>query len=501
MVPGVGVAVTVEDDALVLFVGGLDQFAHRRLKVHAAVELGLEFGGQRLHRIGHDHVEHRDGKGDALRAAHRAELELVAGEGERAGAVAVPGVARNLRQHARSQAQEPGDLPASALAAGNAVENFGEFAAQKDTDDGGRRFVGSQPVVVAGRGHADAQQVLVLVDGFDDCRAEKQELQVLVWGRAGFEQVVAQIGAHAPVAVLARAVDPREGFFVHQGHQAVFAGGVAQNLHGELLVVGGHVALLVDRGDLELAGRDLVVAGLDRNAQGVELRLGVGHEAQDPVGNRAEVMVFEFLAARGLGPEEGAARHDQIGAAVEIVLVDQEVLLLRAEAAADPAHRRLEEVERRNHRFVERLDRAQERRLEIERLAGPRRESRGNAQGRAVGVAHDERRAARVPGGVAARLEGGPQAARGKAGGVGFGLNQLAAGKLRQRRAVTAGRQKAVVLLGGAAGERLKPVGVVGGSLVHRPGLHGERHRVGDLGIERVAALQRGLEALEHRLR
>ena len=61
----------------------------------------LQLGGDVVERLGHDGVEHRVGPGDAGARAHGAELELVAGEGERRGPVAVAGVARQLRQRAR----------------------------------------------------------------------------------------------------------------------------------------------------------------------------------------------------------------------------------------------------------------------------------------------------------------------------------------------------------------------------------------------------------------
>ena len=65
----------------------------------AALRRLLELGGHVVERLGHRHVQRDVRVGDALVRRHRAELELVAGERERAGAVAVAGVARQLRQH------------------------------------------------------------------------------------------------------------------------------------------------------------------------------------------------------------------------------------------------------------------------------------------------------------------------------------------------------------------------------------------------------------------
>src|SRR3978361_665180 len=58
---------------------------------------------------------------------------------------------------------------------------------------------------------------------------------------------------------------------------------------------------------LELAGRDVVVPGLGRDAELEQLALGVHHEAEHPLGDGAEVVVVELLALGGLGAEQGAA--------------------------------------------------------------------------------------------------------------------------------------------------------------------------------------------------
>ena len=83
----------------------------------------------------------------------------------------------------------------------------------------------------------------------------------------GLEQVVAGVGAHRPVVVLARAVDAGERLLVQQADEAVAAGDVLHDLHRQLLVVGADVRVLEDRRELVLRRRDLVVARLDRHAE------------------------------------------------------------------------------------------------------------------------------------------------------------------------------------------------------------------------------------------
>ena len=51
--------------------------------------------------------------------------------------------------------------------------------------------------------------------------------------------------------------------------------------------------------------------------------------ASTPLGNDAEIMVFQFLALGRLGAEERTAAVDEVGSGVVEVLVDEEVFLFR----------------------------------------------------------------------------------------------------------------------------------------------------------------------------
>ena len=293
-----------------------------------------------------------------------------------------------------------------------------------------------------GVGDRRAQQLLVVVDGLDDGRAEEQELEVLVRRLARLEQVDARVGAHRPVVVLARAVDAGEGLLVQQADEPVAAGHVLQDLHDELLVVGADVRVLEDRRDLVLRGRDLVVAGLDRHAELGQLALRVEHAREHALGDRAEVVVVELVALGRLGAEQRPARGHQVGALEVVLLVDQEVLLLGADGREDLRGLGVaEQRQRADRRARQRVHRAQQRDLVVQRLARPRRERRRDAQQRAVGVLEDEGRRGGVPRGVAAGLEGRADAARRERGRVRLALDELLAGEVGDRGAV-AGRAR-----------------------------------------------------------
>ena len=212
---------------------------------------------------------------------------------------------------------------------------------------------------------------------------EDQELHVGVGVVRGSSRLTPGVGGHRPVVVLARAVDAGERLLVQQRLEAVARRHPLQRLHDEHLVVGGDVARLEERRDLVLAGRDLVVPGLDRHAEPVELPLGLGHAGEHPRRDGAEVVVLELLALGRLGAEQGALAGQQVGPREVEVPVDQEVLLLGADRGVDPGDARVgaEEPQDAQRLLRERLHRAEQRGLGVERLAGPATRTRSGCRG------------------------------------------------------------------------------------------------------------------------
>ncbi len=455
----------------------------------------------RVERFGEDGVDRHHRTRDRLPGAHRAELEAVAGEGEGAGAVAIARVLRERRQRVDADRQMVLGLRGGRAALGDLLEDVGELLAEEDRDDRGRRLVGPEAVVVRRRRDDRAQQGAVLVDCADHGAAEDQELRVLVGRLARIEQVALRRVADREVDVLARAVDPREGLLVQQAGHPVLLGDALQRDHQELLVIGRDVGVLEDRRDFVLSRCHLVVARLHRDAELEELALGVDHEREHALGDRAEVLVLELLPLGRRRAEESATARDQVGPREEEMAVDQEVLLLGARERED--RRRLLVAEEREHALrllVQRLLRAQQRRLLVERLARPRYEGGGNAERRAVGILEQVSRARDVPRRVAACFEGRADASVRKARRIGLALDQRLASELRDRAAVAVGGEERVVLLRGEAGERIEDVGVVRRALLDRPVLHRRRDDVGDRGIELRCGVDGALERLEHRL-
>ena len=330
--PLLGVAVALEEHALVVAQG----VAHpaKRQVGELVARLTLELGGKAVALLGHGGVEHHVGVGQVLLAAAHAELELVAREGEGRGAVAVRGVAQQVRQRRHAQVHDLGLVDLGLLLVNEGLHDGVELVAQEDGDDGGRRLVGAETVIVARGGHARAQQVRVLVNGSHERGQEHEELQVLGGHRTRLQQVLA-VGADGPVVVLARAVHVLEGLLVLQAGKSVVRGHELELLHREEVIVDGERPLLEDRRELVLGGRDLVVLGLDRHAELPELVVDLLHEVVHRGTDGAEVVLLELLALDRLAAKERAAAVDEVGALLVVLLAHEEVLLLGADGGED----------------------------------------------------------------------------------------------------------------------------------------------------------------------
>ena len=244
-------------------IGG-KKFLNGLVEVFAGLDVGFELGGDKIEALGDDGVEHGIGAGNIGAGTDGAELELVAGEGKRAGAVSIAGVLGQLGKNGNAGFENTALLAAFGGAFFDLFENVGELLAEEDGNDRRRRFVGAEAVIVVGAGDREAENLAVLADGADNGGTEDEELGVVMRRVAGIKEVFALVGGHGPVVVLTAAVDAGERLFMEQADQAVLVGGAPHHFHDHVLVIGGEVAVLEQRRQFVLAGGNFVVAGFDR---------------------------------------------------------------------------------------------------------------------------------------------------------------------------------------------------------------------------------------------
>ena len=464
--------------------------ADERLQIGLKVLAALERIGKLLKALGNRRVEHDVDAGNGGRGARHTELEFVAGKGEGRGAVAVGRVLGEARQRVHADLHQLSFLAAVGRLVNNRVEDLLDLVADVHRNDRRRRLVRAEAVIVCGRRHADAQHILIVIHGLNDRAQEQQELRVFRRCLAGLKQVHAGVRDQRPVIVLAGAVDAGKRLFMQQADHAVARGHLLHDLHRQLVLVGGDVAGRKHGRKLVLRGRDLVVLGLGVDAELPELLIEILHKRRDTRLDAAEVVVIELLSLRRLCTEERAAGIDQILAAVIDIFVHEEILLLRADRRAHGGNVGIaKQVDHTQRLTVERLRAAQQRRLFIERLTAVGAERRRDAQD----VIFYKGIGRRVPRGIAARFKRRAQAAGREAGSIRLAADKLLAGKLHDHLTSAAGRDEAVVLLGGDAGHRLEPVREVRRALLDRPVLHGIGHDARGVVIETLALFHRRL--------
>ena len=342
------------------------------------------------------------------------------------------------------------------------VEQFAHLLAKETRDDGWRCLVGTQAMGIGGRHNAGLQQTVVAIDAHERLYDEGGEAQVLLGGFSWGMQQHTVVGRERPVVVFTATVDACEGLFVKKQAEAVLACNPLHDRHEQHVMVDGQIGLLVDGSELKLVGCHLVVAGLTGDAQLEGYNLQLAHERCHTCGNGTEVMVLHLLVLRGVVTHERAPSEQEVGTCGVEAFVDEEILLFPAEVGGDLLHRWVEVVTDVGSGHVHGMQGTQQRSLIVEGLACVRNENRGDAER----VVDDEHRTGGVPRRIAAGLEGAADATRGEARRIGLLLNEQLTRELLHHSALAVVLDERVVLLGGAFGEGLEPVGVVGDSIL-----------------------------------
>ena len=173
-----------------------DEPLQKVLEVHVEIAFHrLQLVADRIQRLGDDGVEHHLVHGAILRGARGAELELVPRERERRRAVVVRGVGRKRRQRIHADLQLRAAARALLRLPGLDLPHHGrKLVAEEDRDDGGRRLVRAETVVVARARRGGAEHVRMEIDRADDGGEDREEDGVLLRVPPRFEEVAVAVG-------------------------------------------------------------------------------------------------------------------------------------------------------------------------------------------------------------------------------------------------------------------------------------------------------------------
>src|SRR5882724_7131044 len=455
----------------------------------------LEF----LQGLGQDGIEGDHRVGAVGVRTHGAELEFITGEGKGRGPVPVRVVQQQFGNAAvQVQLQDRLVLLVEFIAYSffHVSKDFTQVFADEDGNNGRGGFVGAETEIIAGRRDGSTENIGIVMNRLDGVDEESQEHQVGLRRLAGSQEVDPGVGGHAPVIMLATAIDAGEGLLMEQHAQFMAARYTVHYIHEQDIMVDGHAYFLEDGGALELCGGYFIMAGTQGNAQLVGFALVIAHEGIDPFGDAAEIMVFQLLAfGRGM-TEYGTAAHHQVGAGIEQTLVHHEIFLFPAQGSRYFRNILVEIMAYLHGRLVQAGQGLQQGRLIVERFARIGYEDRWYAERFAGPDLHDEGRGGRIPGGVAPGLESRPEASARKRGSIGLLLDQRGTVEFFDGRTVALYSKEGIVFFSSRTGEGLEPVCEVRDAFIFSPLAQTSSNLVGHSAIDLLTTFDRRNQTL-----
>ena len=231
-------------------------------------------------------------------------------------------------------------------------------------------------------------------------------------------------------------------------------------LHHKLIVIHRDIRRRIDRRELVLCRRRLVMLGFSRHAQFPEFLIQILHISAHPLFDHAEIMILHLLAFRRRRAKESAPRKHQILPPQVQILIHQKIFLLRSDTRRHLCRRSItKEFYNTQCLIAQRLHGPKQRRLFIQRITRIRTERRRNTEDRTAGRFFQKCRRCNIPRRISPGLKSRAETAGGERRGIRLPLDQLFAGKLRNHFAVLVRvGYKRIMLFRRDAGQRLKPV-------------------------------------------
>ena len=457
----------------------------------------FQFIGKCAQCIRCNRIEHRIGICNAAGGRRHAEFKLIARKCKRRGTVTVRRITVNYRQRGHADLHVR-HLRHIAVVSGNDVfHNRGQLIAQEHGDDGRRRFAAAQTMIVARHGSTHAQKACMLIHSLHHGRQHQQEHVVALRRLARAEQVVSGVRRQRPVVVLAASVHARKRLFMQQAYKAVAQGNLFHDVHDEHILIRRLVRRAENRRQLMLRRRSLIVLGLRRHTQLPKLHVQVAHVIGHALLDRTEVMIFHLLAFGRHCAKKRTAGEDQVLALQIGFTVHDEIFLLRTDTGHNLLRRTVAEETADAHSLAaDRLHRAQQRRLLIQRFTGIRAEDRGNAQRLRVAAVIKESRARDVPDGISTRFKRCTDAAGREGRRIRLALDELLAAQFHDHAAVLLRADEGIMLFRRRTGQRLKPVRVMRRAAFDRPLFHRAGRRIRHNRIQFLSGLHGALQTL-----
>ncbi len=192
------------------------------------------------------------------------------------------------------------------------LDHILQLLSQEDGNNGRRRFVCAESVIISHIRRALTQQIRMGVHSLDDAGQHQQELNIFVGGFSGIQQVYTVVGSQGPVIMFARTVHTGERLLMQQAGHPMAARYLFQRFHHQLIVIYRNIGRLIHRSQFMLRRRNLVVLGPGSYSQLPQLYIEIFHIRTHSLPDGTEVMILQLLSLRRRRPEQGTSCKNQI---------------------------------------------------------------------------------------------------------------------------------------------------------------------------------------------
>ena len=303
---------------------------------------------------------------------------------------------------------------------------------------------------------------------------------------ARFQHIDPVVRHKRPVVMLSGTIDSGKRLLMQQTLHSMLARHPLQCLHHDLIVIHRDIDFRVDRRQFMLCRSHLVMLGLCGNTNFPEFNIDIAHKRRDPLADRAEIMIVQFLSFRRHCAEQRSSGIDQVFSLQKFLCIHKEIFLLGSDRRRYFSGCCIPKQPEQTQGFlIDRLHGTKKRRLLVERFTGIRTKCSRNTKYRPRCILSYKCRRSAIPCRISSRLKCSAQSARRKGRRIRLAFDQFFSRETHQHLAA---RQrcgnKRIMLLGRHSGQRQKPVRIVSCPFLDRPLFHLMRDHISGLEIE-----------------
>jgi len=143
----------------------------------------------------------------------------------------------------------------------DSFQDLRQFFPHEDRDDGRRRFISTQPKIVAGIAATRTQFVRMTIHRHDERTHKNQELSVFSRRSPGFKQIHAFTGRQRPIIMFSGTVYPRKRFLMKKTDQIMAQRHLLHRLHHKLVMVRRNIGRRENRRHFVLSRCNFIMFG------------------------------------------------------------------------------------------------------------------------------------------------------------------------------------------------------------------------------------------------